>query len=325
MEIKSDKKSLLIIDDKKENIKILIELLHRDYTVYFAIDALKGYEIARTKIPDIILLDIMMKPVNGFEICKKIRKNIDTSEIPVLFLTGASDRENIKKGFESGGNDFIFKPFIPAVLLQRIKYYIDSSITSREYRYLQKMELDINPLTLLPGHNSIKRHIRLLIESQKRKTVFYLDIDNFRYYNNVYGYTNGNKILLMIASLLKRTADDLGIRDLFIGNADGDDFFITMDTEVAEGYIQKIIERFDHERQAFYHDNDYKNGFIKIRNRKGEQLEFPLIALSIAGIDLRKTNYSSYLQLKDACNDIRVKAKQTASSCYLMDKRMNLI
>lgn len=320
-----EKKKILIVDDQKENIKLLIELLRNVYTVFFATDGIKGYELAKVNQPDLILLDIMMKPLDGYEICEMIRKNIFTKDIPVLFMTGKTDNDSIISGLESGGTDFIFKPISPTILLKRIQNYIKLVESLNDCEKIKKMSLDFNPLTLLPGINSIKTHITQLINGKKKQTVIYINIDRFKPFNEVYGYLNGDKVIVELASLLHKIANEMGIKEIFIGHYDGDIFYVSVHNDLAEDYIQRVIQVFDEKIQASYNPTDLQRGFMKRKSRQGETIEIPLMALSISGINLEKTHYSNYYQVYDACNDINKKIKQTEKSNYLMDKRVNLI
>ena len=107
------KSKILIIDDSADAIKILIKLLSPEYTVFFATDGFKGIEQAREKKPDLILLDIMMDTINGYEVCKLLKKDGETAEIPVIFLTAVSESMDEAQAFNIGGADYITKPFVP--------------------------------------------------------------------------------------------------------------------------------------------------------------------------------------------------------------------
>jgi diguanylate cyclase (GGDEF)-like protein len=319
------KKSLLIIDDKKENIKILIELLKSTYTIYFATDGLKGFDLAKSKKPDLILLDIMMDPIDGYEVCKRLKINTITSDIPVVFLTAVSDYKDEAKGFQVGGVDYITKPFVPVVIVERIKNQLRLSGSIKELKRLYSVALDSNPITKLPGNNSIRNHISLLIEGRKKRTVFYIDLDNFKAYNDVYGFANGDRVILALSEIIKDTAEAMNILDIFMGHIGGDDFVITLNNDTAQAYIHNFMRDFDQKIKKYYNTKDIQQGFIRTKSRRGGELNFPIITVSIAGIDLEKTNYGSYLYLSDACAGLRHKAKQRDVSNCLMDKRFNLI
>ncbi len=315
------KNSVLIIDDTPENIKMLAEVLSPHYTVYFATDGAKGIELAGKKHPDLIMLDIIMDPMDGYEVCKRLKKGEETHEIPVIFLTAASEDRDEAKGFEVGCADYITKPFVPIVVLARIKNQMELSNSIKELKRLYSLALDANPITHLPGNNTIRNHISSLIEEKDKRAVFYIDLDNFKAYNDVYGFANGDKVILSVSEIMKQTADDLKVSDIFMGHIGGDDFVLTLPNERSETYIKKFIENFDTKIREHYTDEDIKRGFIQTRDRKGTLMKFPIISISIAGIDLEKNHYSNYLHLSDTCAALKHKAKQTSGSVCLMDKR----
>jgi putative two-component system response regulator len=116
--------TILIIDDTEENIDILVDLLYKEYNLLVALDGYKGLELAKNNKPDLILLDVMMPGINGYEVCKQIKSLEETKNIPVMFLTALSDDKNEANGISIGAIDFIKKPFNPSIVISRIKNYM---------------------------------------------------------------------------------------------------------------------------------------------------------------------------------------------------------
>jgi len=315
------KNSVLIIDDTPENIKILAELLNPIYTVFFATNGKKGIELAKNKNPDLVILDIIMDPMDGYEVSKHLKDDEQTAEIPVIFLTSMTEYTDEAKGFELGGVDYITKPFVPIVVLARIKNQIKLSNSMKELRRLYSLALDANPITHLPGNNTIRKHVSSLIKNKEKRAVFYIDLDNFKAYNDVYGFANGDKVILALTEIMKATADALNLDDIFFGHIGGDDFVLTLPNSIYKGYISKFIENFDKKIREYYTDQDLERGFIQTKDRKGQMMTFPIISVSIAGIDLEKNHYNNYLQLSDSCALLKHEAKKVEKSICLMDQR----
>jgi len=122
--------TILIVDDTPENIDILVELLE-DFETQIAINGEDALETAWEDTPDLILLDIMMPEMDGYEVCKKLRADERTKDIPVIFLTAKTQKEDIVKGFEVGGQDYITKPFDARELMERVKTQLELK-TQRE-------------------------------------------------------------------------------------------------------------------------------------------------------------------------------------------------
>lgn len=315
------KREILIIDDSVDAIKVLIKVLSPEYTVYFATDGFKGIEQAKEKKPDLILLDIMMDAINGYEVCKILKKNSDTADIPVIFLTAVSESMDEAQAFTIGGADYITKPFVPIVVLARIRNQIKLTEALMELKRMYNLALDANPITGLPGNNSVKKAITDAIETDRQAYVFYADLDNFKAYNDAYGFVNGDKVITYTSDLFQIVMKELAAEG-FIGHIGGDDFVLIVEKSKALDYASRFIERFDQGIKEYYNNKDRANGYIVSKNRKGEVTNFPLMSISIAGVDISQREYSNYLQVCDICTELKNKAKQTEGSCLEIDQRM---
>ena len=316
------KKEILIIDDSTDAIKVLIKVLTPEFTVYFSTDGFKGIEQAKDKKPDLILLDILMDKINGYEVCKLLKRDKETADIPVIFLTAVSEFMDEAQAFSIGGADYITKPFVPVIVLARIRNHIKLTETLMELKRLYNIALDANPITGLPGNNSIKQAITNAIEANPEAFVFYADLDNFKAYNDDYGFANGDKVILFTSSLLQAVMKEFAITEGFTGHIGGDDFVLIIEKSKALDFAGRLIERFDQGIKEYYNDEDRANGYIVSINRKGEETNFPFVSISIAGVDLSQRDYSNYLQVSDICVELKHKAKQTAGSCLVIDQRL---
>ena len=316
--------SILIIDDAVEVIKTLSAILEKDYHVYFATDGNNGLKLARQKKPDIILLDVMMEPIDGYEVCRQLKSDPDTADIPVIFVTAASDTEDEKKGFEIGAADYIRKPFVPVVTLARIHHHALLSVNMKEIKRLYSLALDANPITKLPGNNSIHKHIEELMNHQTPRAVLYCDLDNFKAYNDNYGFAKGDEVILYTAQQMQVAARELNIADPFFGHIGGDDFVATIDSSMAEAYADKLTRVFDKRIVQFYTKKDIEAGYITSTNREGNVQQFPLVSISISGVDLGEHHYKSYLEISDACSEIKHKVKMVQGSNFLFERRKDV-
>lgn len=313
--------SVLIIDDSVEIIKILTEILKPYYKVFFSTNGNSGFRLAKKQIPDIILLDIMMEPIDGYEVCRKLKENESTKDIPVIFVTAATDVTDEAKGFEIGCVDYIRKPFVPVVALARIKHQAQRALYLKELQRLYSLALDANPITHLPGNNSIHNHIDSLLANKIDHYILYCDLDNFKSYNDRYGFAKGDEVIHATAKLFEDVANELNITGSFFGHVGGDDFIITIDSLLAEEYIKKYLSEFDKMVLQFYTKEDKDIGFIVSKNRFGDTVKFPIISISISGVDLSVGSYKSYLQISDICSDLKSKVKKTEGSVFMLDQR----
>lgn len=312
---------ILIIDDSIEHIKILIALLEESYDVYFAKSGKEGLAILPSVCPDIILLDIMMPDLDGFELCKRIKSQKQWQETPVIFISAQGDDEDETKGLELGAIDYITKPFSPAIVKARIKNHLQLRSAMQELKHLYSLALDANPITGLPGNNSITNHIEGKVITGDDVCVIYTDIDNFKAYNDKYGFTRGDEVIHFTANLLTSTIKTSPCPDAFIGHVGGDDFILVIPSEYGYTIPKEIIKRFDQEIIQFYNRQDTDLRYIESTNRQGKKQIYPIMSLSIAGIDLRNKNYSTCLEVNDACAEMKKKAKDTPGSTVCFDRR----
>jgi len=312
---------VLIIDDSLFVIRAIKEILEPKYTVFSSNNGGDGILLAIEKQPDVILLDVIMGDMDGYETCRRLKEDELTKDIPVLFVTSATETKDEEKGFEIGASDYITKPFVPVVILARIYHHAMSYKNLKELKHLYSLALDANPITRLPGNNTIREHIAGLVKNQEPYYVLYGDLDNFKSYNDEYGFANGDKIILQTANLFQHVALEMKIFDVFFGHIGGDDFVATIPCAVAEEYMQTLLQRFDETIKEYYNEKDLKRGYIVSKNRIGETVKFPFVSLSIAGVNLSTGKYKNYLEVSDCCSEIKHRVKKIEGSAYLIDQR----
>ena len=193
---------ILIVDDIPANIKSLNAILADDYTIIFATDWRKGLELARRMRPDIILLDIMMPDMDGFEICRRLKSETATYDIPVIFITTLDSQADEEKGLAIGGADYIAKPFRPAIVKLRVRNLLQLK--------LQRDRLEA--LTMTDGMTEIanRRRFDRHLEQEWRRcarmhiplSAVMMDIDRFKAFNDNYGHSAGDHCIRNIARAL---------------------------------------------------------------------------------------------------------------------------
>ncbi|WP_312612863.1 diguanylate cyclase domain-containing protein [Oscillibacter sp.] len=173
-----------------------------------------------------------------------------------------------------------------------------------------KVEVDIarhsNPLTGLPGNPAIEKEILSRIFTDAPYCVTYYDIDNFKAYNDAYGFENGDKMLTLLAEILKTCA----VRKEFIGHIGGDDFIVICDYHEGERYCGAVVERFSREVKSLYREQDIRNGYIISKNRNGVTESFPIAGLSVAGISNRVRKYENIGDFSQDIAQLKKKCKK---------------
>ena len=315
------KPQILIVTDSEKTINSLRGLLNSEYTVLSVNEGCKGIETAKRKKPDLIILDVEMTGMNGYEVCKRLKMCKTTTDIPVLFLNSSGHTKDEAKGFEMGAADYITEPFVPVTILARIHHHTQNHLNFKELKRMYRLALDANPITRWPGNNTIRKHIDELIKMNANQCVLYCDLDNFKSYNDKYGFAKGDKVILDTARVAQKTAFDNGITDAFFGHIGGDDFMLSVPAEHVDTYGDMLVQSFDRMIKRHYNDEDLKQGYILSNSRKNDMIKFPLVSISVAGVSLAGHTYANYLEVSDRCSEVKNQAKTIEGSIFIKDRR----
>ena len=178
-----------------------------------------------------------------------------------------------------------------------------------------------NPLTGLPGNLMIEERLRCLLTNEARFAVLYVDLNNFKAYNDKYGFERGDAVLLMTAETLSRALAREGQGEDFLGHIGGDDFLIITSSDRAENIARAIIEIFDKEIRAAYSAEDLERGYIQVKNRRGVLEKFPVTSISVAGVSNRYRNFANYWEIPEVAAELKKAAKQQKGSSFVFDRR----
>jgi len=181
-----------------------------------------------------------------------------------------------------------------------------------------------NPLTGLPGNVMIQREIEWAITNPQTFTVLYVDLDNFKAYNDVYGFDRGDEVLKFTAALLQECFPLQPDIEPFIDHLGGDDFVVVVGQRVSEELLQHLLMRFNEQVCLYYADADRETGYIHAANRRGEIEQFPFISISIAVVDDRNGPLESYHDLAKRATEVKKICKTTPGSCVIYDRRSAL-
>lgn len=187
---------ILAVDDEPDILRLTQFLLESwGYEVSTASSGKEAVEQAQAVEPDLILMDVNMEEMNGFEACEKIKGDFATSFIPVIMLTSQDQVQNKVHGLGKGADDYVIKTVDPLELQARIEMVI---------RRTQEQS-GANPLTRLPGNLALEREIKKRLDAGDVFSVCYCDLDNFKAYNDKYGYEAGDKVIFHTAQIMMAT------------------------------------------------------------------------------------------------------------------------
>ena len=263
---------ILIIDDDNFISKVMTECIERaGLTVDRARDSVEAMEIIYAHAPSLILLDVELPDKNGYEILRILRNDTRTSHVPIIMVSARNSVQDKVKGLELGADDYLVKPFAPDELIARIK-----SLLRRV-----KHEKSFNPLTGLPGNKLIEEQLHKIIAKTHKKAIVYIDIDNFKAYNDTYGFLRGDEVITLLADITKQSMTKYE-PDGFFGHVGGDDFIMLTKQEHAEAITIDLLKLFESIVPLTYDLSHRKFGFIETKDRQGNVVKFSFMTLSIA-------------------------------------------
>ena len=303
---------VLVTDDDPFIARLLeIELRAAGYDVRVASDGEMALGIAREWTPELVLADVMMPNMDGFELTRNLRQDSKTSTVSVIMLTARGLSADKLEGFSVGADDYIVKPFDTPELLARIRGVLRRS---REMRAQ-------SPLTGLPGNVRIENEIDLRVRAGGSFAILYADIDNFKSYNDHYGFMRGDHVIQWTARLIQDVTLQTAGTEAFVGHVGGDDFVVVCLAEEAEDLAKRIIARFDAEASEMYDAEDRERGSIEVPNRMGEVQTFPIVTVSIGIATTARRTFSHYAEAVAIASEMKSYTKGTQGSSWAVDRR----
>jgi diguanylate cyclase (GGDEF)-like protein len=308
----AERYKILVVDDEEHIRRILkFQLEKNGYDVVSAENGEVALQLLRREAPDLILLDLMMPNIDGFEVCRRIRQNCQTSQIPIIMLTAKSDLPDKIMGLKDGANDYLVKPYSNEELLLRIKNVLDWS----------QQQKQANPLTGFAGNKAIEKELQHRIEEKQPFAFLYMDIDNFKAYNDYYGYQKGDESILFLADIIRESINTLGGSTDFIGHIGGDDFVIITSPDRARHIARHIIDEFDKGSLVLMKEDDIRRGYLEIRNRLGERRRVPLMSLTIALVVNESNRLTHFAQVSDIASELKSFGKRMPGSIVVRERR----
>jgi diguanylate cyclase (GGDEF)-like protein len=231
--------------------------------------------------------------------------------MPIILLSAMDAQDDKLVGLELGADDYITKPFNERELLSRIRNTLRRIDRNRA----------ANPLTGLSGNLEIQREISSRIAKEEQFAVIYVDLDNFKSYNDAYGYAKGDIAIKMTADILADMIQHFGNRDDFVGHIGGDDYVLVTTPDKMVTICRETITQFDERIKEIFNEEDLAKGFISTMNRRGNVENFPIMSISMAVVTNEYVNFQSHLQVAETASGVKKLVKAMDGSNYLVDRR----
>ncbi len=303
--------TILVIEDEAGVARMLAETLEIEgYIPLIASTGEEGVALAAREIPHLILLDLMLPGMDGFQVVESIRGSARTAHIPVMVVSARHDTDVILRAFGSKVDDYIKKPFHGGELVARIGAQLRHS-----------RESQLSALTNLPAGLRVERIIEDRLTSSECWSILYLDLDTFKAYNDVYGFLRGNELIRLLARIASETTRELGVPGDFVGHVGGDDFIILTTPERVAPLCERVIARWDSESRALYSAEDLARGALIALDRRGQRQSYPLVSLSIGVVTNERRPVTSPAEVSLIAAEVKRVAKGMPGSAWYVDQR----
>lgn len=303
---------IYVIDEQEKLTEELKTVFEKHQNLKFKTISTNDLDTVLENPPQLIIINDDNIKIKTVELCKRIRTNEENNIIPIIVVSSNEDPE-----------------FKMDLAKNYVEYYIAKSMGT-EYLYyrirnifrLLVINRTISPLTGLPGNVQIQTELKKRLQRKEDFVVLYIDLDNFKAYNDVYGFLKGDEIIKYTSKIVLKNINKLEKTDVFFGHIGGDDFVVILDKDVPyEEICKQIISEFDAGVKYFFTKEDLDRGYLKIQNRKGKMEHFPITAISIGVVVAEKDKFSNVLEIGEIGAQVKHVAKKYKGSCYAIDRR----
>jgi PleD family two-component response regulator len=302
--------TILVVDDEDDIRRLLaMELEAEGFRVTEAACGTEALLRAQQQRFDLIILDLMLPDLDGFAVLGGLRARAQTALTPIILVSALNAPQEKVQGFQLGADDYITKPFSLAEVGARVRAAIRRS----------ELEGSANPSTRLPGNIAIERALARRIEHGQPFAVCYCDLDNFKSYNDGYGFLKGDAVIHQTAHVLVAAVERNGNADDFVGHIGGDDFVLVTTPDRVRAVCDAAIASFDALAPLFYDPAARERGFIEGVDRRGRHERFPLVSISIMVVTNERAPIHHMAQVAQRSIELKKIAKQHAGSVYILD------
>lgn len=264
------------------------------------------------KKPDLFIINEENTNKTSLELLKHIKIDLKEKTCPVGIVSNNPSKKYRNKNIEKGAMFFYRTPVDTELIKNNIKNIVETI----------NLNTNLNSLTGLPSNIEIQNELKQRYEKGETFAILYLDLDNFKAYNDVYGFGIGDELLKYTAQAIKDVIfKKYSDKDPFVGNIGGDDFIAIINTVEYEEICEEVIERYEQDLDDFFVKEDLEKGYLEVANRRGIFEKFPLTSISIGLVEVTKGKFKNVLEIGEAGAQVKAKAKEIGGSSYVIDKR----
>ena len=302
---------IYIIDNEQNLKETLKNLFKKDKEFRFKSVPTDKLDVALNNIPSLLIINEDNIDEDIVTLCEKIKTDDDNNITPVIVLSSNKDHNHRIDLLKLGVAHYIINP-----IDEEYFYYTIQNILNLIY-----INRRVSPLTGLPGNVQIQAEIKKRFLSKETFAMLYLDLDNFKAYNDLYGFLKGDEIIKFTAKTILQNIHTEENDDSFIGHVGGDDFIAIVSQTDYDKICQNIIADFDSNVLKYFTDEDAGKGYMEVENRKGIMEQFPLTSISIGVVEVEKKRFANILEIGEAGASVKHLAKSIPGSTYVIDRR----
>jgi diguanylate cyclase (GGDEF)-like protein len=265
----------------------------------------------RAAVPDLVLLDIRMPDIDGIELCRRLRADPATVNLPVIMLTAKRLSADKVIALGAGADDYISKPFDTLELVARARSTLRRNAEMRA----------VSPLTGLPGNHRIDAEIARRVASEEQFAVCHFDLDNFKAFNDAYGFLRGDEVISLLAVALQAGARSVGAPVPFTGHIGGDDFILIARPDQAEAACRTTLDAFDAQVPALHDPADIARGYLEVRDRQGVVRRHPPVSVSVGVAVSGRRSFRDHREAVSVAAEMKAVAKASPGSTIAVDRR----
>ena len=302
---------IYIIDDDNQLITDIQKMFENEKEYKFTSVKTRDIDIALKNIPSLIIINQEGTSKEILKLCDQIREDEDNNITPIIVLGESCEKEHRISILKRSVEYYIVKPIDKDYIYYTIKNLVR----------LMYMNRRVSPLTGLPGNVQIQTEMKKHILKKERFAVLYLDLDNFKSYNDLYGFTKGDEMIKFTARTILQNIHKSNAESSFVGHIGGDDFIAIVSGTNYEQICKNIIKQFDENVLQYFSKEDAKRGYVEVANRRGIMEQFPLTSTSIGVVDADETRFKNTLEIGEVGAQVKHLAKTIMGSSYIINRR----
>lgn len=305
----------IIDDDELETNLIRKIFLNSKSKFYFVRVKTEKIEEKLKQIPSMIVINEDGINIDIFELISKINENEDNANTPKIVISSNPSKQHRLKILGSEILFYLRKPIEDEYLKKVIE-------NVSELVYLNR---GVSPLTGLPGNSQIENEMKRRLYNNEEFAIIYADLDNFKAYNDVYGFTNGDEIIKFTGRILSENIHNNEDEESknFVGHIGGDDFIVIVDKQNSYDIATNIIKQFDKDVLKYFTKEDIEKGYLEVSNRRGIIELFPLTSISLGIVEVSPGRFSNILEIGEIGAQVKHKAKEIQGSSVVINRRLN--